>query len=395
MNVKKSAFFDFLNRHTDYDFETFLAGSTEDVDFINWHDFCLISAYRDAPSEYHAVRDSCALFDASPVKKYRFTGTDTGPFLDTIMTRRISTLKPMHVGYATFCNENGMLRDDGLLYKFADDDYLLMVSELDHDDYFAEVARHFADVSIEEVTPSLAGLAVQGPKSCVVLSSFGFTSLETLKPFEIKEYAFRDSSVIVARAGFTADLGYELWCAPELIQAVEQTIKEAEQSLDMQIGSYGLAAMNALRLEGGFVVPGWETAQTFEDDEHERTPAELGISWTVDLDREDDFIGKTALLKEKEDGPRFKTIGVTIEQKCDPDEAIVYSVVDGKRQKVGTLTSVAWSYQLNCYVALASVRTLVRGSSYHLEIGGQQILCRETSLPFVNFDRYRQTPAPC
>jgi len=153
--------------------------------------------------------------------------------------------------------------------------------------------------------------------------------------------------------------------------------------------------LNVLRLEGGFVVPGWETAQTFEDDELERTPAELGISWTVDLDREDNFIGKTALLKEKEDGPRFKTIGLTIEQKCDPDEAVVYSMVNGIRQQVGNLTSVAWSHRLNCYVALASVRPLAQGSSYHLEIGGQEISCRETSLPFVNFDRYRQTPAPC
>ena len=80
---------------------------------------------------------------------------------------------------------------------------------------------------------------------------------------------------------------------------IEQAIRKAEVTLSIKIDGYGLKALNALRLEGGFIVPGWDTAQTFEDNEYERTPAELGISWTVDLDRKDDFIGKAALLKEK------------------------------------------------------------------------------------------------
>ncbi len=395
--IRKSTFFDFLNRYTDYDYDTFLARSTEDIDYIDWHGYCLTMAYGDESSEYNAVRNSCALFDASPIKKYKFSGADAGAFLDAVMTRQVSNQEQMRVIYATLCNKNGMLLDDGLLYKFADDHYLLMISELDHDEHFAKVSGGFGDLKIDEVTPSLSGLAIQGPKSCTVLTSMGFSSIEKLKPFEIRTIDFLNSKIIVSRVGFTADLGYEVWFAPGLNKTIEQAIRHAEVTLDIQIAGYGVKALNALRLEGGFIVPGWETAQTFENDAYERTPAELGIAWTVDLNRTDDFIGKTALLKEKENGQRYKTIGLAIDKKCEiKDGAELYSTIDGETRLVGTLPSVAWSYMLDCCITLASVNADFVDSDleYYIEIDGQQIACRVVQLPFVKFNRYRQTPAP-
>ncbi len=98
--MKKSAFFDFLNRYRNHDFESFLAGSKEDVDFINWNGYCLPMTYGDGESEYRAVRSACALFDASPVKKYKISGAHAGAFLDAMMTRRMSRQKSMRVSYA-------------------------------------------------------------------------------------------------------------------------------------------------------------------------------------------------------------------------------------------------------------------------------------------------------
>jgi aminomethyltransferase len=393
--IKKSTFFDFLNRYTDYDYDVFLEGATEDVDYINWHGYCLIAAYGDKSSEYNAVRNSCALFDASPIKKYKISGTDAGAFLDAVMTRQISRQKSMRVIYATLCNENGMLLDDGLLYKFTEDNYLLMISEINHDEHFAKASNGFGNLKIEEVTSSLSGLAVQGPKSCAVLNCMGFTSIENLEPFEIKDFYLGGGKIIVARVGFTADLGYELWFEPGLNKAVGRAIGGAEEVLGIQIAGYGLNALNALRLEGGFVVPGWETAQTFENDEYERTPFELGISWTVDLSREDNFIGKAALLKEKENGPRFKTIGLAIDKRCELEDGTeLYSVIDGETWQTGTLPSVAWSYELNCCLSLASIRSEFSspGIEYHVKIDDEQIVCRVVTLPFVKFSRYRDTP---
>jgi len=395
--MKKSTFYDFLNRHTDVDFQSFINEGKEDVDYIDWHDYCLPMTYGDAVAEYKAVRSSCALFDASPVKKYRFTGADAGAFLDAVMTRPMGRQKPMHVGYAVFCNEDGMLRDDGLLYKFAEDNYLLMVSELDHDDYFGMVSSQFNDLKIDDVSSSLSGLALQGPQSCTVLSHMEFAGIERLKPFEIKEYAFKGNRIVVARVGFTADLGYELWFEPALNKAMEKAIREAESLLGIDINGYGLTALNALRLEGGFVVPGWDTAQTFEDNKYERTPAELGLSWVVDLDQKGDFIGKNALLKERDISQRFHIMGFTIDQECDLEEGVeLYALVDGATKSVGTCPSVAWSYGLSCWVGLASVQSDFYGKNidYHINLKGQDINCHPVKLPFVSYNRYRMVPAP-
>jgi len=77
----------------------------------------------------------------------------------------------MQVGYAVLCNDDGMLLDDGLLYKFSQDNYLLMVSEIDHDEHFARISSRFGNLKIDEVSASLSGLAFQGPKSCEILKS--------------------------------------------------------------------------------------------------------------------------------------------------------------------------------------------------------------------------------
>jgi len=398
--MRKSTFFDFLNRYRIDDFESYLTRSVEDIDYINWHDFCLPMTYSDAASEYKAVRSTCGLFDASPIKKYRFSGADAGNFLDAVMTRQMSKQKSMQVGYAVLCNEDGMLLDDGLLYKFSQDNYLLMVSEIDHDEHFAESSSRFGNLKIDEVSASLSGLAFQGPKSCEILNHMGFSSIKDLKPFEIKLFPFGGGKVTVARVGFTADLGFELWFEPQLNRAVEQAIREVETRLNIKIDGYGLKALNALRLEGGFIVPGWETAQTFEDNEFERTPTELGLSWIVDLDRKEDFIGKTALLKEREQGPRFKTIGLTLDRAIGLDSDVqdgidVFAVIHGQVVNVGTIPSVAWSYEFECWLGLASVKSGLDSSlEYYVQIGDEQITCRQMNLPFVKFDRYRQVPAP-
>lgn len=397
--MKKSIFFDFLNRRADSDFDSFLEHSTEDVDFINWHDFCLPMTWGDVESEYKAVRHGCGIFDASPVKKYRITGKDAGKFLDQVMTRPMSVHKSMSVIYATFCNEDGMLLDDGLLYKFSDEDYLLMISELDHDDHFSIVSHKYKNMQILEATSDFCGLSIQGPVSCQVLKKIGFSGVEYLKPFEIKKFAFHGDTAIISRAGFTADLGYEVWVDSGLSREVEKAVLVSEKVLGIEIHGYGVTALNALRLEGGFIVPGWETAQTFENDEYERTPAELGISWVVDLNSEQEFIGKAALLKEQKSGLRYKSIGMMLNQTVDKSSDIedgieVFCDNDGKNILAGRIPSVAWSYELKCWLGIASIKSALLNEKfqYHVKAGDQKVICELKKLPFVKYERYRMVP---
>ncbi len=129
--MKKSIFFDFLNRRQDVDFKRFMAESTEDEQYINWNEFLLPMDYGDAEAEYFAIRNSCAIFDVSPIRKIRVRGADAGAFFDRLLTRPVSGLPAMRATYTVFCNEDGSLKDDSILYKFADDDYLLMPSDVD------------------------------------------------------------------------------------------------------------------------------------------------------------------------------------------------------------------------------------------------------------------------
>ena len=105
--MKKSVFFDFLNDRDGIDFDNYLAESTEEVDYINWNQFVLPNDYGDAEAEYHAIRNSCALFDVSPICKYRMRGKSAGVFLNHLLTRPVSHAESMRGIYVIFCNEDG------------------------------------------------------------------------------------------------------------------------------------------------------------------------------------------------------------------------------------------------------------------------------------------------
>jgi len=394
--AKKSTFYDFLSRYAAADFDTYMATATQDEDYLNWNGYTLPYVFVDEEQEYDAVRNGCALFDATPARKYRIRGADAREFMDYLMTRSMSALPPMRATYGIWCTEDGMLNDDSMTYKLAEDHYIVMAAEVNHDELFAHCAARFSDVSVIDDSASLAGMAVQGAKSCAVLHSFGFAGIENLKPFEVKFFPLGDGEVMVARVGFTGDLGYEIWFTPDLCAAVEDAFVAAEQALGIQIAGYGLTTIQLCRMEGGMVVPGWDTAQTFEDSEFERSPFELAMAWNVDLDREDDFLGKAALLAERANGSRFAMRGFSIDEECAlTDGAELFATIDGEAVQVGTLPSVSWSHTAKGWIGLASMRTahasLAEG---FVRIDDETIPCRITDLPFIDLERRRQVPAP-
>ena len=158
--LKKSIFFDFLNRREETDFDRFMADSIEDEHYINWKEYVLPHDYGDAEAEYSAIRNNCAICDVSPMRKIQVRGRGAGVFFDHLVTRPVSNLPAMRATYTVFCNEDGSLKDDAILYKYADDDYLLMLSDIDHSPYFESVCQHFGigEVSFTECTGSKVAL---------------------------------------------------------------------------------------------------------------------------------------------------------------------------------------------------------------------------------------------
>ena len=262
--IKKSPLCDLMTRHVNFDFDEFIA-TTAPEDYDHWNGYCLPVAYCEAAEEYDAIRKSCAIFDASPMKKYRFRGSDAGRFLGRILTAPVSDMPAMRATYGLLCTQEGLLYDDGILLKFSDEDYLFLITEIDLEPHFQKY-KDFDDIEINDETSSLAGIAVQGPKSCAVLREFGFSDVEALKPFDIKHYEISGHTIVLGRLGFTGDLGYELWFSQEAAEAVNAVLGQAESALGFKVLGYGLSAVQICRIEAAMVVPGWDTSGEFTND---------------------------------------------------------------------------------------------------------------------------------
>ena len=162
--------------------------------------------------EYFAIRNATAVFDITPMTKYRITGPDSLAYLDRLVTRDMSKIRPGRVAYAVWCDDQGQVIDDGTIFHLKEGEYRLCSQER-HAAWLQDSAIGF-DVSVEDETPDVAALAVQGPTSYAILSRMGLDGLGDLKPFGLTHFDFEGVEMMVSRTGFTGDLGYELWIDP-------------------------------------------------------------------------------------------------------------------------------------------------------------------------------------
>jgi len=398
--LKQSAFFDFLNRRPDTGFVQFLQQHVEDEHYIDWNGFVLPHDYGDgdAEREYSAIRESCALCDVSPMRKIRVSGLDAGRFFDHLLTRPVSNLPVMRGTYVIFCNDDGSLKDDAILYKYADNDYLLMPSDVDHSPYFESVRKRFdlGNVSFTECTNDWVGLAIQGPRSAGALHAMGFAGIEQLAPFFVRDFKLDTGIVKISRMGFTADLGYEMWFAPGLADSVMKKVRAARAEMGIELPGYGLDALQVCRIEGGFIVAGWDCATEIDPQPgFERSPFELGLGWLVNLDASE-FVGRYALQEEKNNGSRFTLRSVAIDQKCSPvDGCSIFDAADPEGDPIGIVTCSSWSWGMQQLIGNASIKTERAGTkNASLVVDGERIPVLLSQGPLVDFPRRNQVPAP-
>jgi aminomethyltransferase len=229
-----------------------------------------------------------------------------------------------------------------------------------------------------------------------VLQNIGFDGVDQLRPFEVQDYELSGATVRISRMGFTADLGYECWFEPGLADTVMQSIESARSSMGIALPGYGLDALQACRLEGGFIVAGWDFATELEPRPgFERSPYELGLGWLVNLDASD-FVGREALLKQKTNGHRFSLRSFEIDKNSQPDDgAEIYAGVDGQDVSIGTVNCSSWSWGLEKMIGNASIK------SEHAELedawvilNGERCELKLSQGPLINLERRSQVPAP-
>jgi glycine cleavage system T protein (aminomethyltransferase) len=304
----------------------------------------------------------------------------------------------MRATYTVFCNENGCLKDDAILYKFADDDYLLMPSDIDHSAYFGSLRLHLklSEVSFAECTDSLAGVAIQGPLSAAVLQNMGFAGVELIKPFEIRDYTVAGNKMFISRMGFTADLGYECWFKPDLADTLMQCIRAARSAMKIALPGYGLGALQTCRLEGGFIVAGCDCATELDPKpDFERTPYELGLGWLVNLEAAP-FVGRDALAAQKKNGHQFALRSFVMDARCLPDDGSdLFVKTDGRDTSIGIINCSSWSWGMNKTIGNASIQSEHAGTKEAwASIAGDRVKLALARAPLVSFVRRNQVPAP-
>ena len=341
------------------------------LDTLNqWHEwkgYTIPDALYCEDTEYFAIRNSTAVFDLTPMTKYRISGPDAAAYINRLVTRDMDKIRPGRVAYAVWCDDRGQVIDDGTIFHLTQGEYRLCSQE-----------RHFAwlqasaigfDVSIVEETADIAALAVQGPTSYSVLNKMGLNGLDQLKPFGLMHFDFDGVELMVSRTGFTGDLGYELWIEPAKAELLWDALFEAGKLYGIR--AIGSRALEQARIEAGYLaayedfLPADTTVRTGRT----RSPLELGLAWLVDF-KKPNFNGRRALAEEKRRGSTWRLVKLDIDGNKRAHHSYIFPREKGNKSEIGFVTSAAWSPVCKQNIAIGTVRMPhgAVGSSVWVEI---------------------------
>lgn len=356
--------------------------------------------------EYFAFRHGAGLIDVTPLFKIEVRGPDAADFLSYVMVRDLRKLRVGRVAYSCWCDDFGKAIDDGTITRIDEDRYRVTSAEPSYH-WFVRHRRGF-EVEIADVSPDLAALSLQGPRSREVLRGVVGDSIDTLGFFRFGEFPFESGTAQVTRTGYTGDLGYELWISPD--RALKLWDAVVESGRDHGLRPAGLDAMDITRVEAGFVLLGVDylSAPHCVIESQKSSAYEIGLGWAVQLERPP-FIGQRALREESERGSQWALVGLEIswerleelyeEYELPPhlparawrDPVPVYK----EGRQVGRATSGAWSPLLKKNLALATVEAPFEpvGSVVDIEVTVEyerrMVPAKVVSRPFFDPQRKR------
>ena len=320
-------------------------------EWYNWAGYKAPGSLWDEELEYFAIRSQAALFDISPMVKYRIEGQEAEAFLSRLTLRDVTKLKPRRVHYTAWCNDEGHVLDDGTLFRFSETHFRLCCQER-HLPWLTDSAIGF-DVSVVEETEQVAGLALQGPTSFAVLRAAGFAGVERLKLFDLSDFPHESGSATISRTGFTGDLGYELFVPVEMALSLWDRLMQAGAMHGIR--AVGYHALNRARIEAGLIVANADfvTAEHAVRADRVRMPDEIGLGFMVDPDKPH-FNGRHAILVARRNKSlRYILVGLEIEGNVPAEHAIVYH---GKATEAGLVSAAIWSPMAKKNIAIASLR---------------------------------------
>ncbi len=318
--------------------------------------------------EYWAIRNAAALIDVTPLMKYIITGRDASRLLNRVITRDTDKLKVGQVYYTPWCDEEGKIIDDGTVSRL--DENMYRMTSADPSLRWLSMNAVGLDVQIKEVTDQVAALSFQGPNTRAILNRCSETNVDGLKYFRVMRNKLAGMPVTISRTGYTGDLGYEIWMDAKDALPVWDALMETGQ--DYGITPVGILAMDMARVEAGLFMIEVDYTSTRQAwiEAQKSSPYELGLDWTVALDKKGYFVGRRALEREKREGSVWKMMGLEVEWNgmeslfADvglppqiPGMAVRGSLpVFVGNVQVGYASTSTWSPLLKKYIALAHLQ---------------------------------------
>lgn len=253
-------------------------------------------------AEHLATREKAGLFDVSHMGEIHVDGADAIPFVNSITTNDVTKLVDGQAHYSALTNERGGVIDDLLVYRFSEDKLFLVVNAGTQDndwDWISSKRGNF-NVDLRHASVDYCQIAIQGPKATGILQRLTKTDLSAIKYYHFTTGEVDGVSSIISRTGYTGEDGFEIYA--DASKAVQLWNKMLETGNGEGILPCGLAARNTLRLESAMSLYGHELSEDI-------SPLEANLGWICKLGKADDFIGKSALIKLKDEGLERKLIG--------------------------------------------------------------------------------------
>jgi len=330
--------------------------------------------YSSIIAEHKAVRNSVGVFDVSHMGEVFVKGEKALDFVQHITVNDASKLFAGRVQYSAMCYEEGGIVDDLLVYRIADDEFMLVINASNIEKDFAWMQKNNKfGVDLKNESDEYSLLAVQGPNSLKTLQKLTDTQIN-LEYYHFTKLNLAGIDMIFSRTGYTGELGYELYFKGNEKVAEDLWSKIFEAGKEFDIQPVGLAARDSLRLEMGFCLYGNDIDQT-------TNPLEAGLGWITKLSKQS-FIGKDVLVKVKENGLKRKLVAITSDEKTFPRHGYDLSV---NTNKIGAVTSGTVSPMLEKPIAMGYVETQFAeiGSEINFLIRGKEVPAKVVKLPFV------------
>jgi aminomethyltransferase len=345
------------------------------VDFAGWE---MPVQYRSILEEHKTVRRAAGLFDVSHMGEVDVRGPDAAVFLNRLVTNDVAKLFPGRVLYSPMCYPSGGVVDDLLVYMREPENYFLCINAGNIAKDLAWIREQAAgfNVTITDRSDDYALLAVQGPRAAEIVQSLTGAKLGAIKYYHFAEGTVAGVQCLISRTGYTGEDGFELYHPTGDALALAEAILAAGAPHGLELA--GLGARDSLRLEAGYPLYGHEITQDI-------SPLTAGLGWTVKLDKGGDFVGREALLAEKQSGSAQKVVYFKT-----GDRRIVRAdtpVLDADGAMVGRVLSGTLSPLLNEAIGSALVAKDAAAAPLAVDIRGSKLNLNLVKPPFVELKK--------